>query len=370
MRPRQSLYKFLFAHLPAVVLSLMVHVVIAGLFVFHEEFDLAPYLAKVIPQTRPSSTATKQDQPVTRNIQQLLDEDDTKIIETQVTNSQLIEKQIAQIRQRKQAVVQAEKDRIKKVQKELKAVSKKRALEQSKIDVLRSQQSTLQGELKTLIEQKKDSAKALKQQEQQALQASEKLAEIAEQELQAAEQLKRLRDLQTNAKQNNQKLIEEAIANQRRLEQLRIQEEIKAQQAAENRRQLEQQAQQEQQRIVELQEQGEQRKQLLEQSLSELSSIQQTQIAKLKSQYVRLIRTEVRSNWRYPFNKPDDWYCEISVQQSPTGAVESVNLQTCSADSTEQFQESIIKAVYRSDPLPQPPDKKVFESVITFRFTP
>jgi len=94
------------------------------------------------------------------------------------------------------------------------------------------------------------------------------------------------------------------------------------------------------------------------------------QLSTLKSAYVNNIAARVKTFWRYQ-GAADDWTCDVYVRQSVEGVVESVNVQNCTLDDSDQaraFKNSIERAIYKSSPLPSAPDDAVFDREIMFTF--
>lgn len=85
-------------------------------------------------------------------------------------------------------------------------------------------------------------------------------------------------------------------------------------------------------------------------------------------QYVDMIRATVERNWRRPATARVGLACEVRVTQVPGGTVTGVSFGRCNAD--QSVRQSIEDAVYRSSPLPQPPDPALFERELIFNFAP
>lgn len=84
--------------------------------------------------------------------------------------------------------------------------------------------------------------------------------------------------------------------------------------------------------------------------------------------YISAIRSKVEENWNRPPSTPDNLNCAIKIVQQPGGTVVKATLGSCNADTA--VQQSIITAVYKASPLPQPGDPKLFSKQITFIFSP
>ena len=88
----------------------------------------------------------------------------------------------------------------------------------------------------------------------------------------------------------------------------------------------------------------------------------------LRLQYVKLIEQKVESKWLRPTALNPDQSCEVYVRQTASGNVISVNLNKCSNDVA--FKNSIERAVWAASPLPPPPNPEVFDNEIHFTFRP
>jgi colicin import membrane protein len=84
--------------------------------------------------------------------------------------------------------------------------------------------------------------------------------------------------------------------------------------------------------------------------------------------WVAQIIEKVKRNWLQPPGAPDDFKCEVHVQLLPAGQVVGVTLAGTSGNSL--VDESVRRAVLKSDPLPVPQDPSVFEREPNFTFTP
>jgi colicin import membrane protein len=91
-----------------------------------------------------------------------------------------------------------------------------------------------------------------------------------------------------------------------------------------------------------------------------------SRLASLKQQYVALITQKVHNNWISPASTPDNLNCTVLVTQVPGGDVTNVQLSDCNGD--DAVQQSIMTAVYRSSPLPPPPDPSLFDRSLRFTF--
>ena len=88
----------------------------------------------------------------------------------------------------------------------------------------------------------------------------------------------------------------------------------------------------------------------------------------LLDQYRTLISQKVERNWLRPPSARPGIECEVHVRQIPGGDVVGVRVGRCNGD--EAVVRSIEAAVQRASPLPDPPDRSLFESNLIFEFRP
>ena len=82
----------------------------------------------------------------------------------------------------------------------------------------------------------------------------------------------------------------------------------------------------------------------------------QRELNTLLSQYVGAIKSKIQSRWRKPPSmETSNASCVGYVEQSVGGYIQKVEVQKCRGGD-EQFRKSVEEAVWKSDPLPNPPD--------------
>ena len=84
--------------------------------------------------------------------------------------------------------------------------------------------------------------------------------------------------------------------------------------------------------------------------------------------YQDAIRSRIQSRWRKPLSEQPDAWCKVYVRQAPGGYVEDVVVEQCTGD--EAFRRSVEEAVWKSDPLPEPPTPELFDRDLRFKFIP
>lgn len=259
-------------------------------------------------------------------------------------------------------VKQQEADK-KRQQQELAAQTKE---EKRRIALLQQQKDAERKK----IEQARLQAEAEKRKAEEAA----KLAEIQKQKVEAekqraiaeaekAEKAKQQAMLAEKQRQEAAKLVAQAESQKAAL-----QEQIK--QHSEEKKLLEQEAL----KARLLKEQEEQEAQIQQQIAAEESKKREQAKAKelqnLKEVYVNAIASNVRQNWRTAARISDKAECVISITQTPNGMVSSVKVDHCNQFANAQFRKDAESAVLRSQPLPQPPVKEVFDRNIQFKFKP
>lgn len=190
--------------------------------------------------------------------------------------------------------------------------------------------------------------------------------------------------------QEEQKHKEQQIAEQKRAEvQRKIEQEkaIKLQQEkekeqerkrAEAEKKLKQMEEQERQQQLEDEEkrrkQAEEKRQKEQEQrrLQELSNMmeqeQEGRAASERARWAALIQDKVRRNWIRPINSVDKFQCSVNVQILPGGTIANVKLNgSC---GSPVLDESVKRAVLKSDPLPMPADPSVFDRNLNFTFVP
>jgi colicin import membrane protein len=86
------------------------------------------------------------------------------------------------------------------------------------------------------------------------------------------------------------------------------------------------------------------------------------------AQYIEVIRQKVERNWARPASAASGLSCDVQVTQIPGGEVVDVRVGACNGD--DAVRRSIEAAVYKSSPLPPPPDPSLFERELLFKFEP
>jgi len=153
-----------------------------------------------------------------------------------------------------------------------------------------------------------------------------------------------------------------ALEKQRKIEAERkaAEEAKKKAEAERKRREAEEQAKRE----AALKKQLEAEAKRLEQEQQQYRS---ARLSRLQDQYVADITNKVQRNWLRP---PDSHgtLCSVVIRQIPGGEIIGVQVTDCDGDVA--FKRSVEAAVRKASPLPQPPEKELFQREIEFVFRP
>jgi colicin import membrane protein len=82
-----------------------------------------------------------------------------------------------------------------------------------------------------------------------------------------------------------------------------------------------------------------------------------------------VIGQKVNRNWTKP-SGAEAVKCVVRVKQIPGGDVVDVQTLPGKCGGSVQYQNSVIKAVEKSSPLPEPSNPDVFDRVLEFTFNP
>ena len=101
---------------------------------------------------------------------------------------------------------------------------------------------------------------------------------------------------------------------------------------------------------------------------AQMDKERQGRMATEREKWVAMITNKIQRNWVRPINSVDKFSCFLDVQILPGGSVVDVKL-TRSCGSTA-LDESVKRAVLKSDPLPMPTDPEVFDRKLNLNFIP
>ena len=218
---------------------------------------------------------------------------------------------------------------------------------------------------------KREKAEAERQARERAAaekQAQEAAAQQAAEEARHQEEL-RQQQAQAAAEQQRIAAAQKAAAQKASAQQAAAQKAAALKAAAEKQRLAEIAAKQEARRKAELAARAQQQREAeLRRQLAEEEGRMEVQQSGLMNQYVAMIQQRVIQNWNKPVSARPGIQCDVRVTQAPGGTVLSVTIDKCNGD--QPVRQSIEAAVYRSSPLPAPPDSRLFQRVIVFQFKP
>jgi colicin import membrane protein len=204
-----------------------------------------------------------------------------------------------------------------------------------------------------------------------------------------AEQERQQRELEQERVRQEQvareRAEQERIAQQKAAEEKQAQEKLaqERRQKEEAERQAEKKAEAERKRVEEIQRkqrereeaerkrlaaESEARERALREQLAAEEELMSARSSGAMSQYVAMIQQHVERRWIRPPSARSGIECEVSVVQSPSGAVLRVTVGRCNGD--QAVRQSIENAVQKASPLPLPSDMRLFERNLQFIFRP
>lgn len=277
--------------------------------------------------------------------------------------------------------VQAELKRLEEQERseqEQQAAQQHRLQEQARAaEARRRQEEQRLAELQKQLDQERQRhAEAVRQREEEE---AKRLAALQQREQEAAKlaQLERQRKaLAEQEKEEAQRLAQrqQAEAQEAKLAQARTLLAAEQERAEAERRA----AEAERLRAEEAKRKAEeaQRKQQAEAALREQLALEQAALNQERqrlrerylAQYAAQIQAVVQRNWIRPAGTPKGVKCSVRVEQIPGGEVVSAEL--ASSCGSVALDRSVTEAVYRSSPLPTPPDPSLFERELNFVFEP
>lgn len=340
---------FIVKHPVAVFLSVLLHVILIVLLVFkwsdtettvkvaiQGEEKPVPAQTGEIKQIEPLQTFAVDATMVQEKLQKIKAQEEARKLE-----QQMLEAKTAQERQRLRALQKRQKMEQEKAEKARKLAAQQRAkteAERRKTELER--QKTEEAKRLAKLEKQKAEAERIKAKE------AKQAAALAEQErLKALEKAKKAEQIRLEEEKRKLALEKENAKKAKENEALKRAQE-KARAAAILQRQLD------------------------EEAAAQRAAKKRKQMLSLRETYISAISAKVRDNWRTPARISPKAQCDLRITQTPKGNVTSVKILNCNEFATKQFKEAAEKAVYRSEPIPAPPVKELFERVITFEFKP
>lgn len=242
-------------------------------------------------------------------------------------------------------------------------------------DEARVQREKQEAADKQAEEQKKQAAELQKQQEeaQKAAEAEKQRQEAAKQEELRQQQIaldKQKADEQAKAEAARKKLEDEQRKKQ---EEAQKQAEAKKQQeaaAAELKKQLEQEAQQQQSAMHERQKAEQAKRDALERKrlAEEVQKQAGQEYGKVaQATWIDQLSAAIHQAWAKPPGTDMSIRCKVRLQIGPTGQVQA---SIVSPSGNQLFDNSVLSAVYKAQPLPLPDDPSLLNQGIVLTFTP
>lgn len=250
------------------------------------------------------------------------------------------DQQIAAEKKRKQELARKKEQERKKAEEAKRKqaeLKKKQEAERKKQEALKKEQQRIEKEKQLALAKKKEAEKKERERKEK-----ERLAKLE------AERLEK------------QRLEKERLENER-LEKERIEKERLE---AERRRLEEEQRRAEEKAEFE-------RAMLEEERMREEAARQAERAAKLdimRVEYISSIAAKVERSWLRPAGSATGQSCVVRVNQTGSGEVIDVQIQSCNGDTA--FQRSVERAVVQASPLPLPRDPELFDREIIFTFKP
>ena len=245
--------------------------------------------------------------------------------------------------------------------KQQETLAKERALQLEKERQERAQRLAEERKKAELLRQKK-----LQEEEKKQEEARLEQIRIGEQEKQQQAELRRKEEL---AEEKRKQLEEEkrlAEEKKKQLEEEKRLAEEKKKQLEEEKRLAEEKRRLEEEKKKQVEEERRRLAEHREKEEAERLKMRKKQIAIWQRQYEQMIRSSVEQHWKKPPTSVKGGECVLKIRQDETGAILDVNFIRCEGDKL--FTRSVEEAVWKAHPLPTPPSSDVFDPEIEFTF--
>lgn len=227
-----------------------------------------------------------------------------------------------------------------------------------------------------IAEQERQRQAAREAAERRRREEARRQAEAEERRRQEAAEAQRQAEAEEQRRQEQAEARRQAEAEAERQRQAEAEAERQRQAEEERRRrEAEEQRRREEEAARQAAEEAERRRQEAEEALRRAAEAEaerrreaerQARLQSLEQQYVAELQAHVERHWIRPAQVPEGLVCVVVARQIPGGEVVDVAVSDCNAPA--DVIRSIENAVYRSSPLPPPPDEAVFARTIQFRF--
>lgn len=192
---------------------------------------------------------------------------------------------------------------------------------------------------------------------------SAELQRLAEEEKRRQDALleqKRLEELKRKEEADRKRREREEEERKRREEE----EKERQRQEAERQRQLDIQRQREENERLRREMEAEERQAEIDAEARRMAAENSPEMAV----YQNLIMQKIQRNWAMPASVTDDTSCVVSVRQTRTGDVISARIVSCNGD--EAVKRSILAAIDRASPLPEAPNPDLFRANLRITMVP
>ncbi len=193
---------------------------------------------------------------------------------------------------------------------------------------------------------------------------SEELRRLAEEEKRRQDALmeqKRIEELKRQEEEERKRREREEAERKKREEERKERERIEA----ERKRQEDIQRQREENERLRRELEAEQRQAELEAEERRFAARNSPEM----DAYRFAIRNRIQRNWAVPASAQADTRCTVRVRQLGNGEVVSVTIVSCD-NADDAVRRSVVAAIERSSPLPEPSNPDLFESNLTINLTP
>ncbi len=268
---------------------------------------------------------------------------EVNIIQAKAVNQDKVQERINQLQKQRQDEERRKIQNQKQSERKLQELKNKRLAEQRRINQLKQK---AKNEKQKLAKQKQQEEARLAKLKAERQKAQDKKKQEQERLAKLEEDRKKLEQERKKAEQQLAQVAKQKAAEEAR----RKAEEQKRKEIEQQLARLERQKKAEQERIAEQQRQAAEK------------ARQQQLIAKAnaeKAKYVTLIKQQIESNWLRPISTDEQLSCTIMVRLLPSGEVALAKITQSSGDAA--FDDSALRAVYKSAPLPIPEDQIAFQ---------
>lgn len=221
-----------------------------------------------------------------------------------------------------------------------------------------------------LKEFQKEKQRIIDSEKQKSLKIKRDEKHIKDLEKERYKKQKNLNRLKAKTKQAHKK-TKEAEKKKKKAEKQKKLAEQKAKEAEKKKKAIEKQRKKESKRFKKEQNKRALTKEIQTEEDQERQLAQENILNELKVNYVNQIASQVQNQWRPQLGAKNSWGCKVRILQDLNGNVKSVNITSCNVDDKTKekpFKDSIERAVYKASPLPNAPDKNVFDREIDFHF--